>query len=424
MLLRFREPLVCDIFDNDSVIFSPDCRFLAVLASNASITIKNALTFEDVTLIECPGPINSFSWSPDSKLLLVVMKNLNSLQIYFVEKTRTNHNHLTQSFAGISAGKIDTERTMWSPDSKFVIIFGTLACQMFAWDINSNAVRKLAPPKNTESSLAYSPDGTTIAEISREPGKDTLILFDAQTFRRKTTINLGTLDAKTVKWSPDGSIIIVIDSLCRHLLQIINVKTQTIIGHSAYDGYLGVTDASACQNSKIIAVGGFDDYVRLLITPEWHPLAEFLHETTIKTPSVTIFTEQGGKLVQSEPPVDLSQSGTSGITNVKWAIGSRLLATTSAKTPSAVFIWNAETVSLSHLLVFVSPVIQLEWSPVEEVLAVSTGSDFIQTWSPTSVTSARTPQSMRVHTFAWRSDGQEILAVDKSAGTFSVACRT
>jgi hypothetical protein len=97
------------------------------------------------------------------------------------------------------------------------------------------------------------------------------------------------------------------------------------------------------------------------------------------------------------------------------------LATVSARTPSAVFIWDVENGSLSALIICSGRIAQFEWSPAEEILALSTGAAFLGLWSPAGISSLATVESMIAESFQWRSDGNELLLIDRAAGTFVIA---
>ncbi|OHT05960.1 hypothetical protein TRFO_26097 [Tritrichomonas foetus] len=420
---KIREPILCDARQDDTFSFSPDGQYIATLSSDASIQIRDCITLQPMTTIECPTNVDSFYWSPDSKLLLALMKTQNSLQIYFVEQTRYNENHLTVSYAGVSGGIVDTENILWSPDSRFILIFGYCVSTLFVWDLEKKSIRKLPPPKNIQSAVSYSPDGKSLAILTREYGKDSLVILDSQTYKQKMSFILSTLDSAVVKWTANSKIVYVIDSISHHMLQMINTQTKTICDHSAYDGFLGITEATACQNSKIIAVGGYDDYVRLLIYNEinWSILTEFLHEPTFGHQPITIYVENGDSFDERDSSISLKQTGESGITNIKWAIGNKLLASTSAQTPSALYIWNAETISLVAVVVLMAPIIKFEWSPKDESILMTSGSGFVALWNPTGISMISSVDMMRVQDFAWRCDGKAFLMVDRDAGTIALA---
>jgi WD40 repeat protein len=346
---------------------------------------------------------------------------MNSIQVYFAERTHTSDHHLTQSYAAITGGHYDIESVIWSPNSAAVLLVAHAATQVFVWDLKSKSIRKLISPKNTQTSVAFSPDQSTLAILSRDVGRDVLAFFNATTFENQNTVVLRTLDSSIVKWSPDSMNVLVIDSISQHLLEIVNLRTQHTFQHSAYDGYLGISEAAFCPNAKIIAVGGFDDYVRLLVASEWKVLAEFLHETSVHGQSVSVFSERDNQFAPSDPPLDLPEAGETGITHVKWAIGNRLLATVSARTPTAVYLWNTETVSLAGAVVCRTDVVQVDWSPVDEVLAFATGNAFVGIWCPTGAVYVQTPESVRVIAFEWRNDGRQIAAIDSEAGTYALA---
>jgi hypothetical protein len=87
----------------------------------------------------------------------------------------------------------------------------------------------------------------------------------------------------------------------------------------------------------------------------------------------------------------------------------------------AVYLWNTETVSLAGAIICRSEVLQIDWSPVDEVLAVATGNGFVGLWCPSGMAHVQPPESMRVIAFEWRSDGRQLAAIDCEAGTYALA---
>jgi WD40 repeat protein len=348
---------------------------------------------------------------------------MNAIHVYFAERARTADRHLTQCYAGITGGQLGIESVIWFPTSTALLLLAHAGIQIFVWDLKSQSVQKVISSRNSKTSAAFSPDQSTLAVLTRENDRDLLVTVDARSLEPTQSIALRTLDSSIVKWSPDSVSVLVIDSISQHLMELVNVKTKNTRQHSAYDGYLGISEAESCPNAKIIGVGGFDDYVRLLVAPEWKVLAEFYHETSLRSEGLNIFVESDDHFTASDPPFDLPQSSTTGITHIKWAVGNRLLATISARTPSGVFLWNTETVSLIAAIVCRSDVTYIEWSPVDEILAVGSGSGFVALWTLEGVTTILTPESVRVLAFEWRSDGRQLAVIDNEAGTFAIADR-
>lgn len=423
---QIQEPIVCYLEQQNTYSFSPNSLYLAALSSKSSIKIIECSTLQEVRQITCAGDISSIEWSPDSELLLVLMQNLNSIQVYFVKQTKQMQNQLTASYASLSGGIIDTESVSWSPDSQCVLIYGYQACTLSIWDITHHFIKRLPSPKNSESSVSYSPDTKFIAILTHENGKDILEIIDSQSYRRKMSFVLSTLDCRSLQWTSDSRIVYIIDSISHHLLQIVNIQTQDIFDHSAYDGFLGITVARASGNSKIIAVGGFDNYIRLLLKNDkkWTVLTELLHETSFQNQqSATIYIENGSQFDLGDPAqLKLKDSGEKGIKDLKWAPGDKYLASISSQTPSALFIWNEETISLAFVIIFLSPIVKFEWSSKEESLLITTGSGFITLWSPSKdPVMIHSTDLMRVQDFIWGSNGQTFAVIDRQDGTLAIA---
>jgi Tol biopolymer transport system component len=146
-----------DIFDVD--LFLADAktgRVIRRLLSTARDSHMDALRFID----------SAGSWSPDSRHLAVVTyeKGDNYLGIVDVDRGRTEH---------IRVPGVDAINTVaWSPDGHTVALSGqaTGVSDLYTYDINTKQVRQLTNDKWADLQPAWSPDGRTIAFVTDRGG--------------------------------------------------------------------------------------------------------------------------------------------------------------------------------------------------------------------------------------------------------------
>lgn len=211
MNIRFREPFACKESLIEYTNFSPDGQLIAYAREKTFIEIKNCLSQIVCYKIQCSLPIDMFEWSPDGSWIYVLMRDRNALNVYFVENQNNFENKTSKPSAFISGGTIIIDNVKWSPDSKYLLIIGQHASILLVWNFNEKKIVQLSPPKNTNSAFAFSPDGSSLAVLAREKGKDVLLVYNTNNFKLENHFDLSTLDSTTVQWSLDCSHILVID---------------------------------------------------------------------------------------------------------------------------------------------------------------------------------------------------------------------
>src|SRR5207248_5153648 len=194
-----------DVFDID--LFLADATTGKVIRRLASAT-RNA-HFESLRFIDSAG-----AWSPDSKKLAFVVfeKGDNYLGIVDVDRGRIDDIRVP----GVDA----ISNVAWSPDGRTIALSGQQsgASDLFLFDIESKAVRRLTNDRYADMQPAFSPDGKTLAFVS-DRGSGPEANLEALYFEgtRISTIDVASgavknlplfTNAKNINpaYGPDGSI--------------------------------------------------------------------------------------------------------------------------------------------------------------------------------------------------------------------------
>lgn len=204
---------------------SPDGRYLAFLSARELFSIDLFLAdaqtgkiirklvsserdahIESLRFIESAG-----AWSPDSKRLAYITfsKGDNFLSIVDVESRRTENIKVP----GIEAiGSV-----AWSPDGSTIAMSGqtTGVSDLFLYDLGSKQLRRLTSDRYADLQPSFSPDGKTLAFVT-DRGSDTILEQLAYTEKRLATIDIASGQVTLLKafdrarhidpkYSPDGT---------------------------------------------------------------------------------------------------------------------------------------------------------------------------------------------------------------------------
>ncbi len=101
------------------------------------------------------------------------------------------------------------------------------------------------------------------------------------------------------------------------------------------------------------------------------------------------------------PPTAVSQ--------ISWSFDSKFMALRSDLSPNAVYVWDMQTVSIRCILVHLSPVKAMNWSPRTLHLTICTGQQRVFIWSPAGASVCEIPQMdqpFQISKVRWNSNGK------------------
>lgn len=418
--LKFRESKACDLGHFKPVQYDSSGRLVACIQKGNKITVWNTDSLDVHATIVSPYAIDYFLFSPDSNLIAVLTKNPKTIQIYAVDELSLDNDNISVPFRSISGGIIEIAKILWSPNSKILLMYGVFNIIMFVFRIEDKTFIKIPPPKNSFNAFRFSPNGDFFAILTRENRKDSILVYDGKLFNIKKTFVLNTLDAKTLVWSHDGFKLLAIDEISHNMLEIINLETGNVFDYSEYDGYLGFTDAVFDLESKIIAVGGFDNFVKLISFDKLKVFAELSHEILISDKSTLIYEEDNDKMILIQQPVKLEKGNEKGITNIKISPTNKYIATTSAEFSKVVFVWSIQHLTLSSVLIFKTDVHQIDWSTQKDQLSILTKINFLYLWTNNGISMFSNESIKSIDNLIWRPDGDELLLFDPLNEVFDI----
>jgi WD40 repeat protein len=105
-----------------------------------------------------------------------------------------------------------------------------------------------------------------------------------------------------------------------------------------------------------------------------------------------------------------------GVSSIAWSPNSSLLATVNENMPHAVWIWDVLSASLAAVLVHISSVRSLAWSPAGDYLAVGTGNSRVYVWTAEGASIVHIPLAgFSAAQLAWAPDGSNFALMDQEA---------
>lgn len=174
--------------------FSPDGKYISFVASRSGksqVYLLDRRGGEGIKLTDAKGDLGSYSWSPDSKKLLLVMKDPADTSASNIPKPYViNRYQFKQDIFGY---RYDTGRN-----------------HLYIFDIATKKIEQITNGKYEEGDAKWSPDGTRIVFVSNrtaEPDKnenDDLWIIEAKKGAEPKRLTSWTGTDGFPQWSPDG----------------------------------------------------------------------------------------------------------------------------------------------------------------------------------------------------------------------------
>lgn len=292
-----------------------------------------------------------------------------------------------------------------------------------------------------------------MALAERRDCKDHVSLFDCTQWQLIRHFQVETTDLAGLSWSPDGKVLCIWDSVLDYKLYLYSIDGRCLATFSAYEHALGIKSVSWSPTSQFLAIGSFDQKLRILNHVTWKTVAEHFHGMSVdgNNGKVVVYSEvetkcpRGGTemkpcglgrspllvpsslyLSQSkyetlDTPVSIPHvkpdpekpNPKLGVGTITFSSDSKYVATKNDNMPNVVWIWNVANLRLCVLLLQASPVREFKWDPVQPRLAVCTANNKLYLWSPAGCVSVTVPveATFTVQRLSWHPNGQSLALV-------------
>ncbi|KAK2994685.1 hypothetical protein RJ640_026164 [Escallonia rubra] len=424
--------------------FSPNSRFVAV-AVDYRLVIRDVLSLKVVQLFSCVDKISYIEWALDSEYVLCGLYKKPIIQAWSLRQPEWTCK-IDEGPAGIAYAR-------WSPDSRHILTTSEFQLRLTVWSLVNTACVHVQWPKHASKGVSFTRDGQFAAICTRRDCKDYINLLSCHTWEIMGVFAVDTLDLSDIEWSPDDSAIVVWDSPLDYKVLIYSPDGRCLSKYQAYESGLGVKSVSWSPCGQFLAVGSYDQVLRVLNHLTWKVFAEFTHLSNVRNPCCAAVFKEVDEPLQlnmsdlslsddfvrqnsedapeghiqvrydimevpitlpfQKPPPD-KPNPKQGIGLMSWSSDSQYISTRNDSMPSVIWIWDIHHLELAAILIQKDPIRAAAWDPACTRLVLCTGSSQLYMWTPSGAYCVSVPlMQFNVTDLKWNSDGSCLLLKDK-----------
>lgn len=428
-----------ELFKSSHLIeFSPNSKFIANIY-NFRLCVRDAQSLQIKKYFTCIDICSKIEWSHDSRFLLALQEKRNLVQIFDLESE--NIFEINQGVAGAANARF---AKVASSEDIFILVNSDFQLRISIWRISKNGdlsfVTHLQMPKFDERGLAFNSSHDRLALLERHEGKDFITIFkcgDGE-FKTLSHFSIDTKNAVDLLWSSNSEYICTWDSLLAYNVLVYRPNGQLVKSYSAYGNALGLKTVSWSPTSSLLALGSYDNSIRLLDLASREIIAEFSHDSHITQLSVPIFREVPldnrsthlsihGNLQTRydvyQTPVQLEKMNVEfdrpnpmvGIGFLSFSPCGKYIMSKNDSIPNALFIWDLSKLSLYSIILQMKQITCASWNPVTGISGVAgqasqlclvTGGDKMYLWSDEGCSCVDIPvEDFTVGKIVWSDNG-------------------
>ncbi|XP_006016278.1 WD repeat-containing protein WRAP73 isoform X1 [Alligator sinensis] len=420
--------------------FSPDGKRLASCVQYRLI-VRDVNTLQILQLYTCLDQIQYVEWSSDSLFILCAMYKRGIVQVWSLEQPDW-HCKIDEGSAGLVA-------SCWSPDGRHILNTTEFHLRITVWSLCTKSVSYIKYPKACQQGIAFTKDGHYMALAERRDCKDFISLFVCSDWQLLRHFDTETQDLAGIEWAPNGCVLAVWDTCLEYKILLYSLDGRLLSTYRAYEWSLGIKSIAWSPSSQFLAIGSYDEKVRILNHVTWKKITEFEHPPIIANPKIIVYKEvEKSATVETQklsfPPTrelasslfsipskyDISQVPMSlqyikpvadranpriGIGTLAFSPDNCFLATKNDNTPNAIWIWDIQKLKLFVVLEQLCTVNSFQWDPRQPRLAICTGNSKVYLWSPAGCVSVQVPMEgdFQVLSLCWHSGGDTMALLSK-----------
>ena len=345
----------------------------------------------------------------------------------------------------IDEGSAGLVSCCWAPDSRHILTTTDFQLRMTLWSLVNKTISYIKYPKLSQGGVDFNSNGKYMALAERRDCKDFVSVFDCIDWQVLRNFPVDTDDLAGLAWSPDGKVLCVWDSILYYKVLLYSIDGRLVATYSAYEYALGVKCVQWSPTSQFLAIGSYDQKVRVLNHITWKTVAEHNHPSMVDFTNVIVYTETENKpllpkgketftsgtlpnIFQSQSKYETTETPVTvptikpdpekpnpklGVGTVLFSADSTYMATKNDNMPNAVWIWDVLRLRLAVLMLQSSPVREISWDPLQSRLAICTGNGKLYLWSMAGCVSVTVPveTNFTVQKLVWHPTGNSIALI-------------
>jgi len=412
--------------------FSPDGHYLAACNHN-KLKIQKTLNLQVIQTFTCNSPIQYVEWSLDSQFILCAQYKSGTVQVWSLDEPKWT--------CKIDDGSIGLVDARWATDSRHILTTSEFHLRITVWSLVNKSVSYIKYPKVIDKKLSFTKDNSYLAVAERRDCKDCISIFSLSTWQLVKHFDCDTKDLAGIAWSPTEYTICAWDSLLNYKVLLYSLDGQCIGTYTAYEGALAIKTVCWSPMGQFLAIGSYDQRVRIMNHLTWSLVAEYEHTAQIKNESVVVYQEVVNqnfetailssetssilskyRIIETRPitllakkPDPAKPNPELGVGQVLFSSNGQFLATKNDNFPTAVWIWDVVKLKLISVLMQKQAITCISWNPTKSHLALCTASPKIFLWTPDGCMDVSLPQtsSIDVTHLRWNSNGESLLLLGK-----------
>ncbi|XP_026867092.1 WD repeat-containing protein WRAP73 isoform X1 [Electrophorus electricus] len=418
---------------------SPDGKYLATCVQYR-LVVRDVNTLQILQLYTCLDQVASMEWSSDSLFILCAMYKRGLVQVWSLEQPDWH--------CKIDEGSIGLVSSRWSPDGRHILNTTEFHLRVTVWSLCNKSVSYIKYPKACQKGMDFSADGRYMALAERRDCKDYISVFVCDDWHLLRHFETDTQDLAGVEWSPNGCVLAAWDSCLEYKMLLYSLDGRLLSTYSAYEWSLGIKSVAWSPSSQFLAIGSYDEKVRILNHITWKKLTEFEHHPTITNSKAVVFKEVEKRPVIPTEDLSIQQIAMEsslfdiqskyeipplpvqvpvvkpdpdranpkiGISAIAFSVDNRYLATKNDCMPQSVWVWDMQRLGPTAVLEQTAPVRFFAWDPRRPRLALCTGNTKLYLWSPAGCVSVKVPVEggFQVQSLFWHCSGDSVVLLGK-----------
>ena len=158
-----------------------------------------------------------------------------------------------------AAGLVDI---CWSTDSRHILSTAEFNVKLTVWSLVNKSINYVKNPKSAQA-IAFSSDGEYLAVAERRNCRDCINILSTADWSLVRHWETDTEDLAGLSWGPGRDCMVVWDSPLYYRLLVYTIDGRCQFDYSAYQHQLGVRSVSWSPSGQLVAVGSYDNKVRV-----------------------------------------------------------------------------------------------------------------------------------------------------------------